>query len=81
MRNARLGELQAGIKIDRRNFNNLRYVDDTTLMSESEKMEAVTDCLFLGSTITMDGEKQRYHSADKGPYSQGYGLPSGHVQL
>ena len=37
MSNARLGELQAGIKIDRRNFNNLRYVDDTTLMSESEK--------------------------------------------
>ena len=26
-------------------------------------------------------EKQRHHSADKGPYSQGYGLPSGHVQL
>ena len=37
MSNARLDELQAGIKIDRRNFNNLRYVDDTTLMSESEE--------------------------------------------
>ena len=32
MRNARLDESQAGINIDRRNINNLRYVDDTTLM-------------------------------------------------
>ena len=32
-----LGEEQAGIKIARRNINNLRYVDDTTLMAESEK--------------------------------------------
>ena len=37
MSNARLDELQAGIKIARRNINNLRYVDDTTLMAESEK--------------------------------------------
>ena len=37
MRNARLNELQAGIKIGRRNINNLRYVDDTTLMVESEE--------------------------------------------
>ena len=123
MRKPGLDELQAGIKIGRRNINNLREADDITAMAESEeelksllmkvkeeseraglklnmkktkimvygpitswqieseKMEAVTDCLFLGSTITMDGEKQRYHSADKGPYSQGYGLPSGHVRL
>ena len=37
MRNARLDEAQAGIKIARRNINNLRYADDTTLMAESEK--------------------------------------------
>ena len=37
MRNAELEEAQAGIKIARRNINNLRYVDDTTLMAESEE--------------------------------------------
>ena len=37
MRNARLDDLQAGIKIGRRNINNLRYADDTTLMAESEE--------------------------------------------
>ena len=98
MRNARLGELQAGIKIGRRNINNLRYADDTTLMAENEeerksllmrvkeesrraglrlnikktkivasglitawqiegeKMEVMTDFLFLGSKIIAEGE-------------------------
>ena len=37
MRNAGLEEAQAGIKIARRNINNLRYLDDTTLMAESEE--------------------------------------------
>ena len=37
MQNARLDEAQTGIKIARRNINNLRYADDTTLMAESEK--------------------------------------------
>ena len=37
MRNAGLDEAQAGIKIARRNINNLRYAGDTTLMAESEK--------------------------------------------
>ena len=37
MRNARLDELQAGTKRSGRNINNLRYVDDTTLMAESEE--------------------------------------------
>ena len=37
MRNAGLGELQTGIKIGRRNINNLRYADDTTLVAESEE--------------------------------------------
>ena len=37
MKNARMDEAQAGIKIAGRNFNNLRYADDTTLMAESEE--------------------------------------------
>ena len=37
MRNARLDEAQAGVKITRRNINNFRYADDTTLMAESEE--------------------------------------------
>ena len=37
MRNAGLDEVQSGIKIPRRNINNLKYADDTTLMSESEE--------------------------------------------
>ena len=37
MRNAGLDEAQAGIKIARRNINNFRYADDTTLMAESEE--------------------------------------------
>ena len=39
MRNAGLEEAQAGIKIAGRNINNLRYVDDTTLMAESEELK------------------------------------------
>ena len=39
MRNAGLEEAQAGIKIARRNINNLRYADDTTLMAESEELK------------------------------------------
>ena len=71
MRNARLDEAQAGIKIARKNTNNLRYADVTTLMAESEdhgiqshhfmtnrwgNMEIVRDFIFLGSKITADGD-------------------------
>ena len=41
MQNARLDEVQAGIKIARRNINNLRYVNDTTLKAESEELESL----------------------------------------
>ena len=41
MRNAGLEETQAGIKIARRNINNLRYADDTTLMAESEELQSL----------------------------------------
>ena len=40
MQNARLDEAQAGIKIARRNSNNLGYADDTTLMAESEELKS-----------------------------------------
>ena len=41
MRNAGLDEAQAGIKIARRNVNNLRYADDTTIMAESEELKSL----------------------------------------
>ena len=41
MRNARLDEAQAGIKIARKNINNLRYADDTTLMAESKELRSL----------------------------------------
>ena len=98
MKNARMDEAQAGIKIARRNINNLRYADNTNLMAESEeelksllmkvkeesekvdlklniqktkiissspitswqidgeKMQTVTDFIFLSSKITADGD-------------------------
>ena len=41
MRNARLDEIQAGIKVAERNITNLRYADDTTLMTESEELKSL----------------------------------------
>ena len=41
MQNAGLDEAQAGIKIARRNINNFRYTDDTTLMAESEELKSL----------------------------------------
>ena len=41
MQNARLGEAQAGVKIARRNINNIRYADDTILMAESKELKSV----------------------------------------
>ena len=52
MRNARLDEAQAGIKISRKNINNLRYADDTTLMAESE--EELNSLLM---TVKVESEK------------------------
>ena len=51
MRNTGLDEAQAGIKIARRNINNLRYADDTTLMEESEELKS------LLMKIKEEGEK------------------------
>ena len=52
MRNAGLDEAQAGIKIARRNINNLRYADDATLMAESEQ-----ELKSLLIKVKEDGEK------------------------
>ena len=52
MRNAGLDEAQAGLKIARRNINNLRYADDTTLMAESEE-----ELKSLLMTVKEEGEK------------------------
>ena len=52
MRNARLDEAQAGIKISGRNFNNFRYTDNTTLISESEE-----ELLSLLMKVKEEGEK------------------------
>ena len=41
MRNAELDKAQTGIKIARRNINNLRYADDTTLVAESEELKSL----------------------------------------
>ena len=52
MRNAGLDEAQAGIKIARRNINNLRYADDTTLIAESEELKSLL--------ITVKEENEKY---------------------
>ena len=61
MRNARLGEAQAGIKIAERNINNFRYADDTTLMAESEEEQ---------KSLLMKVKEERGKSWLKGQHSQ-----------
>jgi len=62
-RNAGLEEAQAGIKIARRNINNLRYADDTTLMAESEEelksllMKVKEECEKAGSKLNIQKTK------------------------
>ena len=63
MKNASLDESQAGIKIGGRNINNFRYVDDTTLMAESEEeLEEVKNLLMR---VKKESEKARLHSVLK----------------
>ena len=63
MRNAGLDEAQAGIKIARRNINNLRYTDDTTLMAESEEdlksllMKVIEKCKIVGLKLNIHKTK------------------------
>ena len=66
MRNARLDEAQAGIKIAGRNINNLRYADDTTLMAESEEelknilMKVKEESEKVGLKLNIQKTKIRY---------------------
>ena len=63
MRNAGLEEVQAGIKIARRNINNLRYADDTTLTAESEEelksllMKVKEECEKIGLKLNIQKTK------------------------
>ena len=121
MRNAGLEEAQAGIKIARRNINNLRYADDTTLMAQSEeklksllmkvkeesekvglklniqktkimasspitswqidgeRVETVSDFIFLGSKITADGDCS-HEIKMLAPWKESYDQPRQHIQ-
>ena len=96
---------RAGLKLNIRNTKIMVSGPITAWQVEGEKVEVVTDFLFLGSKITVDGDcsceiRRRLHlgrkamtnldgvlksrdinSANKGPYSQGYGLSSAHVRL
>ena len=121
MRNAGLDQAQAGIKISRRNIDNLRYADDTTLMADSEElksllmkvkeerekadlelsiqkpkimasgpitswqidgetMEMVTDFLFLGSKITVDGDCSHEIKKKLAPWKKSYHKPREHIK-
>ena len=65
MRNAGLEKAQAGIKINRRNINNLRYADDTTLMAESEE-----ELKSLLMKVKEESEKAQYsENEDHGIWS------------
>ena len=68
MRNARLDEAQAGIKIAGRNINNLRYADDTTLMAESEE-ELKSLLMKLKEESEKAGLKQHSKNEDHGIWS------------
>ena len=61
MRNARLDELQAGIKIGGRNIKNLRYADDTTLIAESE--EELKSLLIMVEVLLMSVMKEESEKA------------------
>ena len=69
MRNVRLEEAQAGIKIARRNINNLRYADDTTLMAESEELKSLlmvvkeeSEKLWLKTGLKLNIQKTKIQS-------------------
>ena len=65
MRNARLDEAQAGIKIARRNINNLRYTDDTTLTAESK--EELKSLLMKVKEESKKADLKTQHSKNEDP--------------
>ena len=95
---------RAGLKLNIKKKLRSWHLAMTSWKIQGEKVEVVTDFLFLGSKITVDGdcsqeirkclplawkamtnrqcvEEQKHYSADKGLYSQSYGLPTGHISL
>ena len=80
MRNAGLEEAQAGIKVTKRNINNLRYVDDTILTAESKK-ELKSPWMKSCDQPTQHIKKQRHYFAKKGLSGRGYGFSSSHVWI
>ena len=68
MGNARLDEAQAGIKISRRNINNFRYADDTTLMAESEE-ELKSFLMKVKEESEKPGLKLNIHKLNHGIWS------------
>ena len=87
---------KTGLKVDIQKTKIMASYPLTSWQIDGEKMEAVTDFIFLGSKITADGDcsdeikscdkprqcigKQRHHFADIGPYCQSYGFSSSHIQ-
>ena len=68
MRNTGLEEAQAGIKIARRNINNLRYADDTTLMAESKKLKSLLMRVYWrGKIVTLKLNIQKTKIKASGP--------------
>ena len=61
MRNSGLAEAQAGIKIARKNINNLRYGDDTTLMADSEELKSLLSWLKVKHSENQDHGIQSHH--------------------
>ena len=61
MQNARLDEAQAGIKIARRNINNLRYADDTTLMAESKELSLLMNMKEESEKVGLNLNIQKNH--------------------
>ena len=96
---------KAGLKLKIQKPRIMAFSPIISWQIDGDKMEAVTDFIFLGSKITMNGdysqeikrhffldgkavtnldnilEKQRYHFANKSPYSQSYGFSSSHVWM
>ena len=73
MRNAGLGEAQAGIKIAGRNINNLRYADDTTLIEESEE-----ELKSLLMKVKVESEKVGFKAQHSENEDHGHPVPSLH---
>ena len=71
MRKAGLEEAQAGIKIARRNINNLRYADDTTLMAGSEELKSLLMKVKEGSENGLKLNVQKTKIMASGPITSG----------